>query len=331
VTTHTQLVGSGLQPLIDEIKAAGADPGDLRALVWQATWARGYEDVISPVPVLRQKKEGFVILTRSFDRDRYAVIIDTAQALWALVVTGVAPPVGSRVRIVPASFAGQFRWEVTVLEALGLGLSIRFGPKLDETELWANSLRGALARIGNAEIQRRKAIVVERRWLVTVEPVPPLRQQIHDLEEHLRQRVDRETAATPEERLAYERGDEKQRKATVHLCKTRRLTRYTEELARFKDSIPDLTAVYNERLAANAEAQATVARLEDSASESRGLTARLAIVEQQLDVVSSAGLLVGADLRLLDGLDSARFAELSATVELLHDLIPRRATKRAGV
>jgi hypothetical protein len=329
VTTHARFVGSGVQPLVDAVKAAGGEPGDLRAVVWQATWARGYEDVVAPAPAVRLKEEGFVVFARSIGTRRYATIIDTSHALWALVARGVMPPLGSRVRIVPAIIQHEIEWDITVLETLGLGLTIRFGAKAGETSDWIVKLREALARIASAEVERRKAIVVERRALVTIEPVKPFREELDALHEELRHRIDAETAGTAEERAAYERGNERQRKAIVEECKARRLRRYNEELALLRARVPELAAGHDKRLASNSASRAAVAELEDAASRSRGVTERVGTVAHQLTAIDSAGLLMNADHDALDALGAPDFNELARTVELLYDLIPRRAQKRS--
>ncbi len=324
MATHARFVGSGVQPLVDAVKAAGGEPGDLRAVVWQATWARGYEDVVAPAPAARLKEEGFVVFSRPINGNRYAAIVDTTRALWALVSRGVAPPLGSRVRIVPAFIEGEIGWEVTVLETLGLGLKVRFGPKQHETTAWVDHLHNALERIAEAEIERRRAIVAERRALITVEPVKPFREELEAMQEAIRQRVDAETSGSPEERLAFERGNEKQRKAIIEELKARRLKRYNDELALLRERIPELAAINEQRQKAVAENRAAVAELEDAASRSRGISERVNTVENQVDAVAAAGLLVTADLTLLDNLSGNDFNEIAATVELLYDLIPRR-------
>jgi hypothetical protein len=328
VTTHARFVGSGVQPLVDAVKAAGADPGDLRAVVWQATWARGYEDVVAPAPAARLKESGFVVFSRGIGDDRYAAIVDTSHALWAIVARGKMPSLGSQVKIVPAFDKGEIGWNVTVVEALGLGITVRFGAKVDENSAWAEHLRSALVRIGDAEIANRKAIVLERRSLASIEPVQPLRDELDRLHEALRLRVDAETAGTPAERAAFARGNEKQRKAIVDECKARRLRRYNEELALLREQMPELTAAHEKKALANAQSRAAVAELEDAASRSRGITERLESVENQLAAVETSGLLVSADLDVLDAVGSSEFVELSRSVELLFALIPRRAQKR---
>lgn len=329
MTTHARFVGSGVQPLVDAVKAAGAEPGDLRAVVWQATWARGYEDVVAPAPAIRLKEGGFVVFARSIGAHRYAGIVDTGNALWAVVARGVMPPLGARVRIVPAFVEHEIGWDVTVIETLGLGLSIRFGPKLNETAEWVQRLRDAVTRINAAEAERRKAIVIERRALSGLEPVKPFREELDVLYESLRQRVDAETAGTPEERAAYERGNEKQRKAIVDECKARRIRRYNEELARLRAGVPELAADHERRRAINLASRAAAAELEDAASRSRGVAERVATIEHQLAAIETAGLLVSGDLEQLESLGPSDFGELSRTVELLFELIPRRAQKRS--
>jgi hypothetical protein len=328
VTTHARFVGSGVQPLVDAVKAAGGEPGDLRTAVWQATWARGYEDVVAPAPAARLKEEGFIVFSRGVGTERYAAVVDTGRALWALVARGPVPPLGARVRVVPAFVGGEIGWDITVLETLGLGLSVRFGQKLNETNDWADRLRDAISRISAAEIERRKAIVAERRALIMLDPVKPFAQELDALHEELRLRVEAETAGTPEQRAAYERGNEKQRKAIVEEIKERRRATYEKELALLKERIPELRAAHEKRAAALAEVRTAVADLEDAASRSRGVSERVSIVENQLDAVQSEGVLVSADLDVLDALGPADFGEISRTVELLYELVPRRAAKR---
>lgn len=329
VTTHGRFVGSGVQPLVDAVKAAGGEPGDLRAVVWQATWARGYEDVVAPAPAVRLKEDGFIVYARPISPDRYAAIIDTTHALWALIARGLSPPPGSRVRIVPSIFEGESGWDVTILETLGLGLAVRFGAKAGETFAWIERLRMALSRIGHAEIERRKAIVAERRALVTVDPVKPLREELDALQEEIRRRIDAEAAGTPAQRLAFEKGNEKQRKAVLEEIKAGRLARYNEEIARLREQIPELSAAHEKRVAALTASRLAVAELEDAASRSRSVTEHVTTVDNQLGAVEAAGLLVSADLDRLDALGPADFPEISRTVELLYDLIPRRSQKRS--
>jgi hypothetical protein len=328
VTIHARFVGAGVQPLVDAVKAAGADPGDLRAVVWQATWARGYDDVVAPAPAIRLKEEGFVIFARPVGPTRYAGIVDTGHALWALVARGVFPPLGSRVRIVPAMVNGEIGWDVAILETLGLGLSIRFGAKGTETNAWAELLRASVQRIADAEVNRRKAIVNERRALVTIEPVKPFREEIDALHEQLRLRTEAESAATPTERAAHDRGNERQRKAIIEDVKARRLKFYQEELAALRARIPELQAAHDKRQETSTELRALVSELEGAASRSRGVSERVGTVEHQLSAVQAAGLLVNYDPERIDGLGPTDFDEISRTVELLYDLIPHRAQKR---
>jgi hypothetical protein len=329
VTTHARFVGSGVQPLVDAVKAAGADPGDLRAVVWQATWARGYEDVVAPAPAIRLKEEGFVVFARPVGTDRSVTVVDTTHALWALVARGDVPPLGSRVRVVPAFIDGEIGWDLTIIETLGLGLVIRFTPKTAaDTNAWAERLRAALFRIDQAQVAHRKAIVAERRALITLDPVKPFKEEVEALHEALRLRVDAETAGTAAERLAFERGNEKQRKAIVDECKLRRRKRYDEEMALLRERIPELQAIHNERTAALADVRSAVAELEDAASSSRSVTERIATVRKRLASVETAGLVVSGDLDALDNLGSTDFEEICRTVELLDELIPRRGLKR---
>ncbi len=296
--------------------------------MWQATWARGYEDVVAPAPAARLKEEGFIVFSRAVGKMQYAAIIDTTRSLWALVTHGSAPPLGSRVRIVPAFVGGEIGWDVTVLETLGLGMSVRFGQKAGETTAWATALRYALNRIGEAETERRRAIVAERKTIMALEPIKPFREELDALHEELRKRVDAETAGTAEERIAFERGNEKQRKAVVEACRARRLRRYNEEVALLRTQIPDLQAAHDKRLALNAVTSTAVAELEDAASRSRSISERVGTVEHQLAAVEAAGLPVSADVDAIDLFGAPEFNEIARTVELLFDLIPRRAGKR---
>lgn len=328
MTTHARFVGAGVQPLVDAVKAAGADPGDLRAAVWQATWARGYDDVVAPAPAIRLKEDGFIVYSRPIGPNRYAGVIDTGHALWALVARGVLPSVGARVRIVPAFIDGAIGWDVSILETLGFGLTVRFGTRIDETTTWIDLLRKALARIAGAEAERGKAIVVERRSLITIAPVQPFPDELDALYEQLRSRVEVETAATPAERKAFDRGNERGRKAIIEEVKLRRATRYKEQLAALRSRVPELKAAHAKRMATNIAAREAVAELEDAASRTRGVSERVGTVQNQLTSVEESGLLVTPNVELLKTLGADDFDEIARTVELLYDLIPRRAQKR---
>ena len=325
---HAHFVGSGVQPLVDAVKANGGDPGDLRSAVWQATWARGYEDVVAPAPAARLKEEGFIVYTRAIDSRQYAAVVDTANSLWALVARGILPPLGSRVRLVPAIVEGGMGWDITILETLALGLTVRFGAKAGETNDWIDALRFSLGRINEFEYERRGAIVAERRLIIAVPPVKPFRAELDALHEEMRKRVDAETAATSEERTAYDKGNEKQRKCIIDDCKKRRLVRYNEELALLRARVPELQADHEKRSAELARTRVAITELEDAASRSRGVTERITVVENQLAAIKAAGLLVTADVGALEALGTSDFSEISRSVELLFDLIPRRNLKR---
>jgi hypothetical protein len=327
VTTHARFVGSGVQPLIDAIRDAGGDPGDLRAVVWQATWARGYDDVVAPAPAARLKEQGFVVYTHPIDHRTYATIIDTTRALWALIARGQPPPLGSRVKIVPTIQDGVMGWDIHVVDVLGIGLRIAFQTGPREGPVWAERLQNAINRIAVAEVERRQAIVNERRTIIGVAPVKPFREELDALHEAMRKQVDAETAARPDERAAYERGNEKQRKAIIDEVKRRRVERYNEELEALKARIPELREDHERRLAALAESNRAISELEDAASRSRGITERIALVESRLKEVRESSLTVIADFELLDALGPSDFEDIAHTVELLFDLIPRR-TKR---
>jgi hypothetical protein len=328
VTIHARFVGAGVQPLIDAVRAAGVDPGDLRAVVWQATWARGYDDVVAPAPAVRLKEDGFIIFARVVDAERYAAIIDTGHALWALVARGVFPTLGARVRITPAFVEGEIGWDVVILDRLGLGISIRFGARGEETNSWAGALRAAVQRIADSEVERRKAIVIERRTLVPLEPVKPFREEIAALQDQLRLRVESEAAARPAERTAFDRGNERQRKSIIDEVKARRMKIFQKESAALRARMPDLQAEYAQRQVSNAEILTSMAELEDAGSRSRGITERVDTIANQITAVEAGELLISCDPDKFAALGPSDFDEISNTVGLLNDLIPRRAQKR---
>ena len=328
MTIHSHFVGAGVQPLIDAVRATGADPGDLRAAVWQATWARGYEDVVAPAPAARLKQDGFIIFARVIDARHYAAVVDTGRALWALVARGDFPKLGARVRVAPAFVAGEIDWDVTILETLGLGMSIRFGARGDETNSWVDALRVALQRIATAEVERRKAILIERRALIPLEPVKPFREEIEALQEQIRQRVEAEGAARPAERAAFDRGNEKQRKSIIDEVKRRRMHLFETESAALRARMPELQAENAARQVSNAEILASMGELEDAGSRSRGITERVDAIASEITTVEAGQLLVSCDPNTFEALGPADFDEISSTVELLKDLIPSRAPKR---
>ncbi len=329
VTTHARYVGSGVQPLVDAIKTAGADPGDLRAMVWQATWARGYDDVVAPAPAARLKEQGFVVYTHAINQRTYAAIVDTTRALWALVVRGrQRPPLGSRVKVASSIQDSELGWDLTVVETLGLGFGITFATGPRETPVWVKRLQDALHRIAAAEVERRAAIVNERRLIIAAQPVKPFKEELDALHDALRKRIDAESVPRPDERAAYERGNAKARKAIIDEVKRRRTERYNEELEALKARIPELRVEHERRSALFAEQAAAITELEDAASRSRGVTERITVVEAQLKEIRDSTLTVVIDPDAIDLFGPADFEEISRTVELLFDLIPRRTIKR---
>jgi hypothetical protein len=119
MSINARVVGSGVQPPVDAVRTMGVAPGDLSAVVWQVTWARGFEDVVVPAPTMRLKEEGFVVFARSLGPRCYATLIDTTHALWALIIRDEMPLTGSRVCLVPTLVKGELGWALSVLETLG--------------------------------------------------------------------------------------------------------------------------------------------------------------------------------------------------------------------
>ena len=85
---------NGVDLLIDGLLAAGETAGDIRERLWQVAWARGYQDVVVPLPVPDVKIEGFCVLTQEFSPQRTMVRDRRRRAAHRSVDKIEAPPLG---------------------------------------------------------------------------------------------------------------------------------------------------------------------------------------------------------------------------------------------
>jgi len=324
VGIHARFLASGVGPLIETIVAAGGDPGDFRTIVWEAAWSRGYDDVLVPAPAATLAVEAFVIVARSIDDKRSAIVVDIGTELWAVIARGAPPPAGARVRV-SASGHNDAPWTLRVLERLSACIRMRFDltTASHSARGWIDNLRDALETIRETEALNRQTIEAQRRALPPLVTVASVATDVDRWHRALKSRIEHEVVPTDAERDEFDRGSERVRKAILDACTGRRLERYRAELARLRDDLPALRAERERRIAVNDRISHAMTRLEAAWTASRAVTQRSMVMDRELDAIERAEL-PAEWIAPQAGERLPSFTELARTVGLLHALIPPR-------
>jgi hypothetical protein len=324
VGTHTRFLASGVGPLIETIVAAGIDPGDFRTAIWQAAWSRGYDDVLVPAPGITLSMEAFVMVAQPIDGTRSALVVDTGVELWAVIARAPAPP-GARVRL-SASGDSASPWNVRVLERLAPCVRFDVSVPPSQTSGWISDVRMELETIRAAEALNRQSIEAQRRAIPAPVHVASLSIEFDAWHRALKSRIEHDVQPTEGERVRFDLGSERERKAILDACTARRLELYRTELERLRDELPALRADREHRIAVNARISDALTRLEDAWSASRAVTERSMVMDRELDAIERAEL--PADwIAPQPGERLPSFAELARSIGLLYALIPKHAQR----
>jgi hypothetical protein len=321
---------NGVDLMIDGLLAAGETAGDIRERLWQVAWARGYQDVVVPIPVPDVKIEGFCVLTQQFSAQRTMVCVDDGEQLIGLVDNLDGPAMGAKVRMQPL-YGTSAHWGIKVLSTLGCGLQIRFDDDHVESG-WVDRLKNCLQVIRDGEIAVRRQIEIDRRNIVFVLPPTPFRVEMEKADKEIRDRVTG-GGYTDEETRALGRAKNNQAEADkVVAARNKRLVdAYRVEVSEFRARIPELRAEFDKRMEAYAEFRKHVDRCNETDGASRSVTDATLRATQQLETIESAVLNVRAtNLDRVEENPRRSFTELIQTIDLLFELLPKRLQKAAA-
>ena len=277
---------NGVDLLIDTLLAAGETAGDIRERLWQVAWARGYQDVLVPLPVPDVKIQGFCVLTHQFSPARTLTVIDDGEELVGLIDKMDAPPLGARVRLTPI-YGNAAAWTTTTLATLGCGLEVRFDDDHAESG-WVDRLKNCLHQIREYELTVRRQIEIDRRNIVFVTPPPPFRLEMEQADKDIRERVTGGGYTEDEMKALAKAGNDDDAVAKVVAARNKRLVdAYRLEVMEFRARIPELCAEFDKKMEAYAEYGKHVDRCNETDS-SRGVTDATLRASQQLEQIKQA-------------------------------------------
>jgi hypothetical protein len=321
---------NGVDLLIDGLLAAGETAGDIRERMWQVAWARGYQDVVVPIPVPDVKIEGFCVLAQRFSASRTMVLVDDGEQLVGLVDALEEPPLGSKVRMQPL-YGTSAHWGFKVISSLGCGLSIRFDDDHVDSS-WIDRLKNCLHEIREGEVALRRQIEIDRRNITFVLPPTPFRVEMEKADKEIRDRVTG-GGYTDEEARALARAKNNQAEiAKVIAARDKRLVdAYRIEVTAFRAQIPELRAEYDKKMEAYAEFRKQIDRCNETDGSSRSVTDASLRATAQLETIEQAVLNVQAKgLDRIEENPRRNFSEIIQTIDLLFELLPKRLQKPAA-
>lgn len=327
---NARFQSNGVDLLIDGLLAAGETAGDIRERMWQVAWARGYQDVVVPIPVPDVKIDGFCVLAQRFSQRHTMVLVDDGEQLVGLVDELDEPPLGAKVRMQPL-YGTSAHWGFKLLATLGCGLTIRFDDDRVESG-WIDRLKNCLHEIREGEIAVRRQIEIDRRNINFVLPPTPFRVEMEKADKEIRDRV---TAGgyTDEEARALQRAKNNQAEvAKVIAARDKRLVdAYRLEVTEFRARIPELRAEYDKKMEDYAEFRKQIDRCNETDGASRAVTDASSRATQQLETIEQAVLNVRAkELDRIEENPRRYFSEITQTIDLLFELLPKRLQKPAA-
>jgi hypothetical protein len=321
---------NGVDLIIDGLLAAGETAGDIRDRMWQVAWARGYQDILVPLPVPDVVIQGFCVLTQQFSPTRTLVVIDDGEELVGLVDKMDAPPLGAKVRLLPL-YGVTAAWTTKTLATLGCGLQIRFDDDHADSN-WVDRLKQCLHNIRENEVAVRRQIEIDRRNIVFVTPPAPFRVEMEAADKEIRERVTGGGYTDDEMKALNRAGKNQDAVDKVVAARNKRLVdAYRAEVVEFRARIPELRAEFDKKMEAYAEFRKQVDRCNETDSASRSVTDASLRATQQLESIEQAVLNVHAvDLDRVEENPRRYFTELMQTIDLLYEILPKRLQKPAA-
>ena len=301
--------------------------------LWAVLWSRGYDDVDEPVWLPDSSYTGVLAIAHAFGDDVLVSGVDTGEHFIVCRGTGAAPPVGSRVRVVPAA---RDQWRFAEIHPLGLGIALRFDDQTPASgdQTWLGVLRDGIAKLRALLDAKRERLTARGAQLGALSEPAPLEQIWRDEISAITDRVTLQTEYTPQEHAALAKArtrgarsfDEEQ--SRVHAARKRRYTEAANaEVVRFRENDwPAIRERATAELQKYAEYRTEIVRVEDAMQRIRLLIARTTHAVQMLDAIERTGFRVSGLTFEPERLDDPAYAdELLRSVELLYGAVPRRA------
>jgi hypothetical protein len=327
---NARFQSNGVDLMIDGLLAAGETAGDIRERLWQVAWARGYQDIVIPIPVPDVTINGYCVLAQQFSAHRTMVCVDDGEQLIGLVDAIESPPLGAKVRMQPL-YGTSAHWGFKVLATLGCGLSIRFDDDHADSS-WIERLKKCLHEIREGEVAVRRQIEIDRRNIVFVLPPTPFRVEMEKADKEIRDRVT-SGGYTDEEAKALARAKNNQAEADkVVAARNKRLVdAYRLEVMAFRAQIPELRAEFDKKMEEYAEFRKHIDRCNETDGASRSVTDASLRATAQLETIEGAVLNVRAtDLDRIEENPRRYFSEIIQTIDLLFELLPKKLQKAAA-
>lgn len=321
---------NGVDLMIDGLMAAGEIAGDIRERMWQVAWARGYQDVVVPVPVPDVRIDGFCVLTQHFSKAHTMVLVDDGEQLIGLVDQIEEPPLGAKVRMQPL-YGTSAHWGFKVLATLGCGLQIRFDDDHVDSG-WIDRLKNCLNEIREGEVALRRQIEIDRGNIEFVLPPTPFRVEMEKADKEIRDRVTAGGYTDEEAKMLARAKNNQAEVAKVIAIRDKRLVdAYRIEVTAFRAQIPELRAEYDKKMDAYAEFRKQIDRCNETDGSSRSVTDASLRATSQLETIEQAVLNIHAkELERIEENPRKHFSEIIQTIDLLFELLPKRLQKPAA-
>jgi hypothetical protein len=328
--SNARYQSNGVDALIEALQAAGETPGDIRDHLWQAAWARGYQEIVIPLPMPETKIEGFVVLERQYSPKVTVVCVDDGEHLIGIVAEFPQVALGAKVRIVPL-YGISMMWSMRVLATLGCGLQIRFDENERVETAWVDRLRNCLVAIRETEAAVRRQIEIDRRRIQFVTPPQPFRAEMEAADKELRERVLAGGYTEDEKRMLAKAKTQDAMQKVVAIRNKRLVEAYRAEVARFREQIPELRVAYDRKMDEYAEFRKAIDLCNDVDAASRSVTEASLKASEMLAVIETAVLNVKAvGLDRIEENPKGNFHEIVTTIDLLFELLPKRLQRSAA-
>ena len=329
---------SSVRAVFETVVQEHAVPATLHDELWAVLWNRRYEDVDEPVWGVDSAYAGTLVFARELDAQTSLVGLDTLESFLVFRATGSAPPpVGSHVRVLPATAE---RWRFADVRRLGLGIELRFeDPTPVSDMIWVARLRAGVRRLSELLEPRRAQLGSRRAQLGALTEPPTVEHVWREKVAAIGERVALATEYTPQEHRSLARarakgartGDEEE-----HRIVMARRHRYAQqrdaELALFRAGewppIRDRVAAARNKYE---EYRDEVIGIEDALQRLRSLTERAGRAMVLLDDLERAEFPVRALAFDESRLEAPAYAhELLRSIELLHAAVPPRSASGAA-
>jgi len=326
---NARFQSNGVDLIIDGLLAAGDTAGDIRERLWQVAWARGYQDILVPIPVPDVKIEGFCVLSHQFSKRHTLAVIDDGEQLVGLVDEFDPPPLGAKIRMQPL-YGTSAHWGFRVLSTLGCGLSVRFDDDHVDSS-WIDRMKACLQTIREGEVALRRQIEIDRGHIEFVLPPTPFRVEMERADKEIRERVTGSGYTDDEAKALARAKNNPDQVAKVIAARDKRLVdAYRVETMDFRARIPELRAEFDKKMEAYAAFRTAIDRCNETDGASRSVTDATLRATQQLDTIEAAVLNVkGTDLNGIEENPRRHFSEIIQTIDMLFELLPKKLQKPA--